>query len=302
MGLRGFPLLALCAVVAALASGKDADALADLPADDACAGDAGESDALSVLQRSTLQRSALIQSGGVAAETKRAREVREARHDPGLELSSHFFVGSGTSPYVKCATKGVVGSSPAHGNSAPRAVLYSGLGAGGAGVSWQFSSLVIMDGPARDQVNLEERVQLTLGVTAQSALHASFDLSPVTINVEGLREAVQDPLDFKAAGTHECPPGYCLMPKPAGGALPDKIATPACGFEEPSEGSVSVAGPGAGQNLDLQLDVTDLVAANYTMFKVWAEPSALNQRGMWQTPGVTVTSWGFSWALPLSLP
>lgn len=279
---------------AELAADHRGDSGGDL--DDECAADGGgglgvgerEGAAAGGCAVSALQRAARRARGA------RGRLRRVARH-PGLDLASSFFVGSGTSPVVTCAAR-EVDSAEGGEDGAPRAALYSSFGAGGGGAVWRFSGLVVLDGPPMDAVDLDEGVRLTLGLAAQSA---SWELSPYTVNVQGLREAVATPLDFKAEGTSECPPGYCLIPQPRGGGLLEQISQPDCGFLQPAEHTLSVPGPDAGQKKDLEIDITELTASNYTSFKVWASPTSLKQ-GMWQVPRLTVTSWGFNFAPPMS--
>mmetsp|Transcript_83006 Transcript_83006/g.232639 ORF Transcript_83006/g.232639 Transcript_83006/m.232639 type:complete len:284 (-) Transcript_83006:101-952(-) len=250
-------------------------------ADDECGSVPGSDGdcALHALQR----RARSIARGGSA------RVARVSEHE-GLELKSAFFVGSGVSPAVDCKATAVSGVANSDG---PRAALYSSFGAGGGGAVWSYTALVVEDGPARAQVDLRQRVVLAVTVTAQ---FASWQLTPYLMNVEGMRDTIAMPFSFEARGTPDCPPSYCLLPKPTGEGLPDRVATPDCGFTETSALMISVDGPAEGQAKEVLFDITDLVAEDYTHFKVWASPSSLERRGFWQIPGLTVTSWGFHYA------
>lgn len=258
-----------------------------LQADDQCStADGGPGCALSALQLSSQEVVAAERrsgAGGAAAGQAGARMERVTHH-PGVSLQSSFFVGTGISPYVKCNAEDL-------NTTSWRSALASSFGAGGGGASWQSTSLVIFDGPPRGEVDLKQPVRLELTVTANNM---SWTM-PGTLNVDGMGAELQTGLKFVARGTQECPPAYCLMHEPTGKDLSGRASQPHCGWAA-AEHAVSVPGPSAGTKAKLLLDITELVAKNYTAFKVWAAPSELARNGMWQTAEYKVTSWGFSWA------
>lgn len=249
--------------------------VASLAADDACSGGGSEC-ALSVLQYAggSSERAGATVLG-------RAREQRMTHH-PGVALSSSFFSGSGPSR-ASCTSEALDDLS---GNSA----LTHSFGASGAGAIWQYSCLVISDGPKPSAVDLGQPVYVELTASASN----NTWVQPTLVNVGGMSEGVPASVKFEAVGTEECPPTYCLLPKPMGPNLEGEPSAPRCGWAPPVN-STSVAGPLAGNTATLRLDITELVAAKYTIFKVWVSPAELS-RSMWQTSDLTVTSWGFTWA------
>lgn len=251
--------------------------LAALRANDQCATD-GPQCALSALQlesRSIVGRSAA--AGGAAARQERIT------HHPGVSLQSRFFVGSGVSPSVTC-------NAEALDTLTWTSALSSAFGAGGGGAVWESKSLVIADGPERSKVDLQQPVRMKLTMTASVA---SWDM-PGKVTVGGLKAKVPSTLQWEARGTRECPPSYCLMHEPTGAGLTGQTSRPPCNWG-PALATASVTAPAAGGPATVLVDVSELVAAGYTVFKVWLAPSALKRNGMWQTSRYRVTSWGFSW-------
>mmetsp|Transcript_106649 Transcript_106649/g.270834 ORF Transcript_106649/g.270834 Transcript_106649/m.270834 type:complete len:282 (+) Transcript_106649:74-919(+) len=229
----------------------------------------------------------------IAEQTKAASAkttVERMVSHPGFALSSSFFEGSGPSPSGTCSVKALKG--PANYNS----MLVHGFGHGGGGQSWQYSGLVVSDGPPKNQVDFNQPVLLKVEVHAKPA---SWTMQSSTINVGGLEEEPAD-VQWSASGSADCPPALCLPPRPSCAGLVGVPAKPPCGWAAEAEAVVSKGGMPAGETGTLLFDISELVAANYSSFKIWAAPSELN-RGMWQIPEQIVTSWGFIW-LPLEIP
>jgi len=78
------------------------------------------------------------------------------------------------------------------------------------------------------------------------------------------------------------------MPAPVGGS----IYVPNCGFA-PERANVTAPAPEPGQDVALIINITPLVAANYTVFQV-STSTGSSSEGFWQSPQYTVTSLSFS--------
>lgn len=236
--------------------------------------------ALSALQVDS-RKLAVASSSGV-----KARQSLIVYHHPGVALHSEFFTGSGPSPSASCAAQAL-------NQSSYRAAVASAFGAGGGGAMWRAKSLVIADSPDKSKVDLEQPVRLELTVTSRSH---SWDV-PATIWVSGLAEMVPNAVKFKTKAAGECPPAYCLMHEPTSAETHGSSAnTPPCGWApESSRASAPAPGGSATTSSKVSVDVSELVKAGFTVFKVWVGPQSLRQSGMWQTSQYKITSWGFSW-------
>mmetsp|Transcript_16911 Transcript_16911/g.59080 ORF Transcript_16911/g.59080 Transcript_16911/m.59080 type:complete len:283 (-) Transcript_16911:90-938(-) len=232
----------------------------------------------------------LLQLAGQSKAASAKATVERMVSHPGFALSSSFFEGSGASPSGTCSVKAL--NAPVKSNS----MLVHGFGAGGGGQSWRYSGLVVSDGPPTNQVDFDQPVLLKVKVHAKPA---SWTMQPSTINVGGLEEEPVD-VQWSASGSADCPPALCLPPRPSGAGLVGVPSKPPCGWAAEAEVVVSKGGMPAGETGTLLFDISELVAANYSIFKIWAVPSELNN-GMWQIPEQIVTSWGFIW-LPLEIP
>lgn len=214
---------------------------------------------------------------------------------PGWEhraIRADYYIGSGEGPAMDCTVV-----SLDHPNAI--GTVYHEYGAGGGGASWSYAGLVLSPGPRHTGHQVlhpapegAEHVVLRLGLSSTDPVFVEQDSS---VLVAGIAEV--PPMIFHRE-THtdtDCPPSFCLVPKPQMPSVSgvEQLASPKCGWAPKASASVTATSPPVGSQTLIEIDVTPLVAANFTAFRVSVVPTVVSKQGMWQTPHFTLTSMGF---------
>mmetsp|Transcript_7425 Transcript_7425/g.10708 ORF Transcript_7425/g.10708 Transcript_7425/m.10708 type:complete len:284 (-) Transcript_7425:177-1028(-) len=226
-----------------------------------------------------LQR--LRQTRAVSAVTYREQMASD---EIGILLTNSFKIGPGHTFDI-----GGDCSRTAYEKMAPNLTLYDGFGAGGGGGSWRASSLYILNGPNKSQVDFNHTVMLKVNVeTAPS----DISLQNCTLNVAAANQipSVADTMELG------CPHSdACLPAEPAGPGVVGIPPRPRCGWSSVPSEVASQPGLAAGEKQMLLFDITEMVKKGATSFKMWTVPSELSNSGMWQIAPQIIKSWGFVW-------
>mmetsp|Transcript_86477 Transcript_86477/g.185313 ORF Transcript_86477/g.185313 Transcript_86477/m.185313 type:complete len:269 (-) Transcript_86477:48-854(-) len=196
-----------------------------------------------------------------------------------ISLSSSFIVGSGNSPAMTCTALTLRSGSKAQGR------LFHTFGAGGGGEVWRYSGVAVpLNEATRQGFDLSQPLGLQFRLSANGA--ESWSQQPSIVHVSGMEGTLPRVMHRETLDKDACPPPFCLVPDPE---VDVGTSMPHCGWAPPLPGIAATA-PRAQGHVNIDIDITSLAAANYSMLKVWVTPLSLTHAGMWQTPEFTLES------------